>query len=242
MAPLSCRAQGRRAGKTQKFPMATYHIRQYQDNDRESVEDVFTKGMEEHIPATFRHILLLPRTLLLLLGAPLALALVSDSWLLAMFCVFFLLLLLRLLARQPWKEYVAKCLRTDMADITKSYLNTHGSCFWVAESGVQVVGIVGALSVKDPPLGRKQLELFHLSVSSQHRGQGIAKALIRTVLQFARDQGYSDVLLETSTLQQGAMTLYLGLGFQRTGQYFMSMFWRLVAICTVQLKYSFPSA
>ncbi|XP_051010795.1 probable N-acetyltransferase CML1 [Acomys russatus] len=228
--------------ETQKSLMATYHIRQYQDSDHKSVVDLFSKGMEEHIPATFCHILLLPRTLLLLLGAPLALALVSGSWLLAMFCVFFLLLLLRLLARQPWKEYVAKCLRTDMADITKSYLNARGSCFWVAESGRQVVGTVAALPVKDPPVGRKQLELFRLSVSSQHRGQGIAKALIRTVLQFARDQGYSDVLLETSTLQQGAMTLYLGLGFQRTGQYFMSMFWRLVAICTVQLKYSFPSA
>ncbi|MQL00659.1 GNAT family N-acetyltransferase, partial [Escherichia coli] len=89
---------------------------------------------------------------------------------LAVICIFFLLLLLRLLARQPWKEYVAKCLQTDMVDITKSYLNVHGACFWVAESGGQVVGTVGGLPVKDPPLGRKQLQLFRLSVSSQHRG------------------------------------------------------------------------
>ncbi|KAF1628246.1 UNVERIFIED_CONTAM: putative N-acetyltransferase CML1, partial [Eudyptes pachyrhynchus] len=81
-----------------------------------------------------------------------------------------------------------------------------------------------------------------LSVSSQHRGQGIAKALTRTVLQFARDQSYSDVVLETSALQQGAVTLYLGMGFKKTGQYFMSIFWRLAGICTIQLKYSFPSA
>uniref|UniRef100_A0A8I6AAG0 N-acetyltransferase 8 (GCN5-related) family member 1 n=1 Tax=Rattus norvegicus TaxID=10116 RepID=A0A8I6AAG0_RAT len=211
--------------ETQKSPMAPYHIRQYQDSDHKSVVDVFTKGMEEHIPSTFRHMLMLPRTLLLLLGVPLALVLVSGSWLLAVVCIFFLLLLLRFLAGQPWKEYVATCLRTDMADITKSYLNAHGS-FWVAESGNQVVGIVAALPVKDPPSGRKQLQLFRLSVSSQHRGQGIAKALVRTVLQFARDQGYTDVVLETSTLQQGAMTLYLGMGFQKTGQRFLTMFWR----------------
>ncbi|KAL1767975.1 putative N-acetyltransferase CML1 [Sigmodon hispidus] len=206
--------------------MASYHIRLYQDSDHKSVLDVFTKGMEEHIAPTFRHLLMLPRTLLLLAGVPLAVVLVSGSWLLALMCIFSLLLIMRFLARQPWKEYVAKCLHTDMADITKSYLNIHGSGFWVAESGGQVLGIVAAQPVKDPPLGRKQLELFRLSVSSQHRGQGIAKALVRTVLQFARDQGYSDVILETSVLQQSALTLYLNMGFQRTGQYFMSMFWR----------------
>ncbi|XP_028618288.1 putative N-acetyltransferase 8B isoform X2 [Grammomys surdaster] len=227
--------------EAQKSPMAPYHIRHYQDSDYESVVDVFIKGAEEYIPVTFRHVLLLPRTLLLLFGVPLTLVLVYGSWLLAVVCFFFLLLLLRLLAGQPWKQYVAKCLQTDMVDITKSYLNAHGS-FWVAESGGQVVGTVAALPVKDPPLGRKQLQLFRLSVSSQHRGQGIAKALVRTVLQFARDQGYSDVVLETSILQQGAMTLYLGMGFQKTGQYFISMLWRLMDICFNQLNYSFPSA
>ncbi|XP_042130459.2 N-acetyltransferase 8F1-like [Peromyscus maniculatus bairdii] len=222
--------------------MAPYHIRQYQDSDRKPVLDVFTRGMEEHIPATFRRVLMLPRTLLLFLGGPLATVLVSGSWLLAIMCIVFLLLLLQLLARQPWKKYVAKCLHTDMADITKSYLHARGSCFWVAESGGQVVGIVGCLPVKDPPSGRKQLELLHLSVSSQHRGQGIAKALVRTLLQFARDQSYSDVVLDTSTIQQGTEALYMSLGFRRTGQYFMSMFWRLVDIPSIQLKYSLPSA
>ncbi|KAL1768209.1 putative N-acetyltransferase CML1 [Sigmodon hispidus] len=253
MASLLCRAQRSCAGRysclswmlrfeTQKSPMAPYHIRLYQDSDHKSVLDMFTKGMEEHIPPTFRHLLMLPRTLLLLLGVPLAMVLLSGSWLLALMCIFSLLLIMRFLARQPWKEYVAKCLHTDMADITKSYLSVCGSGFWVAESGGQVVGTVAAQLVKDPPLGRKQLQLFHLSVSSQHRGQGIAKALVRTVLQFARDQDYSDVILETSTLQRSALILYLNMGFQRTGQYFMSMFWRLVDIPIIQLKYTFPAA
>ncbi|KAM7335097.1 hypothetical protein ACRRTK_005574 [Alexandromys fortis] len=205
--------------ETQKFPMASYHIRQYQDSDQKSVLDLFIRGTEEYIPTTFCHLLTLPRTLLLLLGVPLAVVLVSGSWLLAAMSILFVLLLLKLLARQPWKEYVAKCLHTDMADITKSYLNACGS-FWVAESAGKVVGIVGCLPVKDPPLGRKQLQLFHLSVSPQHRGQGIAKVLVRTVLQFARGQGYSDVVLGTTVLQKGAMALYLSMGFRRTGQYF----------------------
>ncbi|EGW09946.1 putative N-acetyltransferase CML6 [Cricetulus griseus] len=37
-----------------------------------------------------------------------------------------------------------------MADITKSYLCVCGSGFWVAESGIQVVGIVGGLPSRIP--------------------------------------------------------------------------------------------
>ncbi|XP_034368112.1 N-acetyltransferase 8 [Arvicanthis niloticus] len=221
--------------------MASFHIRQFQERDYKQVVDVFSRGMEEHIPTGFRHLLTLPRTFLLLAGVPLAIFLVSGSRLLAVVCIFFLLLFLVFLASKPWKDYVSKCLHTDMADITKSYLNAHGS-FWVAESGGQVVGIVGALPVKDPPLGRKQMQLFRLSVSSQHRGQGIAKALVRTVLQFARDRGYSDVVLETGLLQQGAVTLYYSMGFQKTGESFMDILTWLVDVSLIHFIYPLPSA
>lgn len=221
--------------------MASFHIRQFQERDYEQVVDMFSRGMKEHIPTAFRHLLLLPRTLLLLLGVPLALVLVSGSWLLAVVCIFFLLPFLWFLAGQPWKNYVSKCLHTDMADITKSYLSDRGSGFWVAESGGQIVGTVGALPVKDPPSGRKQLQLFRLSVSSQHRGQGIAKALVRTVLQFARDQGYTDVVLVTGNMQYSAMSLYQGMGFQKTGQHFMSITTRLIGLSIFHFTYSLPS-
>ncbi|EDL91203.1 rCG56310 [Rattus norvegicus] len=222
--------------------MASFHIRQFQERDYEQVVDMFSRGMKEHIPTAFRHLLLLPRTLLLLLGVPLALVLVSGSWLLAVVCIFFLLPFLWFLAGQPWKNYVSKCLHTDMADITKSYLSDRGSGFWVAESGGQIVGTVGALPVKDPPSGRKQLQLFRLSVSSQHRGQGIAKALVRTVLQFARDQGYTDVVLVTGLLQQGAVTLYYSMGFQKTGESFMDILTWLVDVSLIHFIYPLPSS
>ncbi|XP_059112740.1 N-acetyltransferase 8-like [Peromyscus eremicus] len=223
--------------------MAPYHIRTYQERDRKRVLELFSMGMEEHIPATFRHLLKLPRTILLLLGVPLATVLVSGSWLLAVVCIVFLLLFLRFLAGQPWKNYVSMCLHTDMADITKSYLSVSGSGFWVAESGGQVVGTVAAQPVKDPPLGRKQLELFRLSVSSQHRGQGMAKALVRTVLQFARDQGYSDVVLETTIIQQGAVSLYESMGFQKTGLFLVGgIVRRVIDFFVIRFKYPLPSA
>ncbi|XP_076423183.1 N-acetyltransferase 8-like [Peromyscus maniculatus bairdii] len=223
--------------------MAPFHIRQFQERDYKEVIDLFSRCMEEHIPATFHRLLKLPRTFLLLIGVPLAIVLVSGSWLLAPICIVLLLLFLRFLASKAWKTHVSTCLHTDMADITKSYLSVSGAGFWVAESGGQVVGIVAARPAKDPPLGRKQLELFRLSVSSQHRGQGIAKALVRTVLQFARDQGYSDLVLETCVVQQGAVSLYESMGFQRTGLYLLdSIVGRVIDFLVLCFTYPLPSA
>ncbi|XP_042555630.1 LOW QUALITY PROTEIN: probable N-acetyltransferase CML1 [Dipodomys spectabilis] len=221
--------------------MAPYYIRKYQESDHTQVLALFTSGMEEHIPTTFKYLLKLPKTLLLLFGMPLSLLLVYGSWILAIACIFTLLLFLWFIARFPWKQYVAMCSHTDLADITKSYLSSYLS-FWVAECEGQVVGMVGAVPVKDPPLGKKQLQLFRMSVALEHRGKGIAKAMVRTVLQFARDQGFSEVVLETGALQPGAQALYQGMGFQKTGQYYITIFWRIVGIYSIQFRYDLPSA
>ncbi|XDA74142.1 hypothetical protein R6Z07F_004361 [Ovis aries] len=222
--------------------MAPYHIRKYQENDRKWVTDLFSEAMAEHIPTTFCHILKLPQTLVLLLGGPLALILVSGSWVLAFVSSLALLAALRFLAEYPWKQCVVMSLHTDMSDITKSYLSESGSCFWVAESKGQVVGIVGALPVKKPTLQKTQLELLHLCVTPEHRGQGIAKALVRTVLTFARDQGYGEVVLTTSILQHSALALYQRLGFQKTSQFFLFTSWRLISFSQIQFTYCLPSA
>ncbi|KAM4866605.1 putative N-acetyltransferase CML1 [Thomomys bottae] len=221
--------------------MAPFHIRKYQEGDHKRVLELFVSGMEGNIPATFHHMLTWLQTRLFLVGVPLAMLLVSGSWLLAVVCCSTLLLLLWLYARYPWKLHVAKCLQADMADITEHYLRRPGSCFWVADCGGQVGGIVAAQPVKTPPLGKKQLELFRLTVALEHRGEGIAKALIRTLLQFARDQGYHEVVLETSVIQQGALALYRAMGFQDIGMGFWYLTPRPMAISTIHLMYHISS-
>lgn len=222
--------------------MAPYHIRKYQESDNESVLALFSSGLADHIPATFRHMLMLPRILLFLLGVPLTVLLVTGSWLLTIVSSFTLLVFLRLLAYFPWKIHEAMCLRTDLADITKSYMSVCGSCYWVAESEGQVVGTVSALPVADPPSGKKQLQLLHLSVAMEHRGKGIAKALVRTLIQFARIQGYNEVFIETTMMHYSALALYQGMGFRKTSQSYYSMIWRILAIPKIDLTYQLPSA
>lgn len=228
--------------QTQKFSMAPYHIRKYQESDRQQVLSLFCQGMSEHIPTTFYHILKLPRTLVLLLGGPLALFLVSGSWLLALVADVTLLAALRHFVKYPWNQYVVDVLRTEMSDITKFYMSESGSCFWVAESEGQVVGTVAAKPFEESSLCKKQLQLFRLSVAMERRGEGIAKALVRTVLQFARDQGYSEVVLDTSTIQHSAVALYQRLGFHKAHQHFHSKIWALMSISVIQFSYPLPSA
>lgn len=92
--------------------MAPYHTCKYQEIYQTWVLGLFSRGIEEYIPATFCHILMLPCAFLLLLGVPLALLLMSDSWLPAVVCCFILLLFLWLLASYPWKKHVDACLHT----------------------------------------------------------------------------------------------------------------------------------
>ncbi|XP_004435737.1 PREDICTED: putative N-acetyltransferase 8B isoform X2 [Ceratotherium simum simum] len=222
--------------------MAPYHIRKYQESDRKTVLALFSQGMAEHVPTTFLHTLKLPRTFVLLLGGPLALFLVSGSWLLALMASLTLLAALWFLAKYCWTLFLVVSLQTDLSDITKSYFSERGSYFWVVEAEGQVVGMVGALRIKEPTLEKGQLELLRLSVALEHRGQGIAKALVRTVLQFARDQGYSEVVLTTTILQSSALALYQSMGFQKTQQFFFSMWCRLTAAPSIRLTYLLPSA
>ncbi|NXB43435.1 CMLO5 acetyltransferase, partial [Leucopsar rothschildi] len=61
------------------------------------------------------------------------------------------------------------------------------------------------------------LELKRMSVSREHRGRGLARALCREVLAFARARGFGTVVLSTSMVQVVAQRLYEGQGFRKVG-------------------------
>ncbi|XP_017377422.2 N-acetyltransferase 8-like [Cebus imitator] len=222
---------------------APYHIRKYRERDRKCVVGFFFTGVNKHTLTTFLQLLKLPRALVLLPGGPLTQLLLSGSWLLMVLSLSLsLLCALWFFAKYPWRKYEDRTLLTDMSDITKSYLSERGSCFLVAESEEKVLGMVGALPVDDPTLREMQLRLLHLFVDIEHRHRRRAKALVRTVLPFARDQGYSEVVLGMNTVQFSALALYQGMGFQEMDQSYHTMSRRLVAVPRVHFIYHLPSA
>ncbi|XP_027695813.1 probable N-acetyltransferase CML6 [Vombatus ursinus] len=220
--------------------MAPYHIRKYQDQDREAVMDMFIQGTLHHISSGFFHLLKQPRSFLLLLGGPGTLFLASGSLLLSLLAFPGILAFLWLVVRYPFNWYVDNALHTDLRDIRKSYLSDRGSCFWVAESEGQVVGMVCACRVQGFPGGQKRLELLHLSVRPEQRGKGIAKSLTQTLLQFAQYQGYDAVVLSTLCFNYPAQRVYEQLGFWKARVAFDSLKWRVVAIPFFYYEYSVP--
>ncbi|XP_015472194.1 N-acetyltransferase 8 [Parus major] len=192
--------------------MASFRIRQYQEQDYEAVRALFARGILEHAPAGFRHVLRASRVRLALLAVFVAARAAAGSWVLGLGAVALALVLLWLLVRSVCAEYVREALGTDLCDVAGTYLRSPDCRFWVAEEGGAVVGMVAV-----EPAGGGELELRRMSVGREHRGRGLAQALCREVLAFARARGYGAVVLSTSVVQVAAQRLYEGVGFRRVG-------------------------
>ncbi|NXV90207.1 CMLO acetyltransferase, partial [Calonectris borealis] len=77
------------------------------------------------------------------------------------------------------------------------------------------------------------LALKRMSVRKDYRGLGIATALGRTVLAFARQRGCRAVVLNTLMLQHEARALYERLGFRRHRRYVLPTAYGRLANCTI---------
>ncbi|XP_061599169.1 probable N-acetyltransferase CML1 [Cololabis saira] len=196
--------------------MANIQIRRYQGEDAESVKEVFTLGMSEHVPSSFVHILKQPLTQMVLMVTFCALMTSSKSFLLPILAVTLLLAGARQMVVYMFNSYIDTSLRRDLDDIGEAYLKQKDSCFWVAESDGRVVGTVACLPAEKAP---GCLELKRMSVRRSHRGLGIAKALCRTVAEFTRDRGYAAVVLYTSVVQTDAQRLYEHMGYQKIREF-----------------------
>ncbi|XP_018424021.1 PREDICTED: N-acetyltransferase 8-like [Nanorana parkeri] len=195
--------------------MPDYVIRLYKDSDYEAVRDIFSRGIKEHTKTAFLHTLSLPYIWALLLALFLFLRQTTGSYLLLAMVMPLGVAALWLLNRHVYAGYVQNSLTNDMMNIRKYYLERDGYCFWVAELAGEIVGMVAAI-VPENPTGENQVELKRLSVPIKHRGKGIAKALCRTVIDYAWKRGSSAVVLSTSMAQIDASQLYLKMGFRRT--------------------------
>jgi putative acetyltransferase len=95
----------------------------------------------------------------------------------------------------------------DMDDLQANYFNAGGT-FLVALNGEQVIGS-GALRKLDD----ETAELKRMWLLEAYHGQGIGYRLITQLFDFACQQGYGRVRLQTSPEQVRALAFYLKVGF-----------------------------
>ncbi|XP_064367788.1 probable N-acetyltransferase 8B [Dromaius novaehollandiae] len=218
--------------------MAQFRIRQYRDEDYEVVRTLYACGIMEHVPAVYRHFLRSWQAQLGLLGLVAVVRAAAGGWVPALGAAALALLGTWLLVRSFVAAYVRDGLGTDLRNIRAAYLRAPGSGFWVAEAGGAVVGTVAAVPAPEPAA----LELKRMSVRREQRGRGVARALAREVLGFARARGYGAVVLETSMVQVAAQRLYEGQGFRKVGAFSPSLLGRLLCVQMLRYRCELPAA
>lgn len=102
----------------------------------------------------------------------------------------------------------------DMKDVQSHYTAAAGRCFFVAERGVQVVGIVAAVRSDDG----SSVELQRMSVARESRGVGVGGRLVLAVVDYAKHAGASRVTLGTLDVKVAAIRLYERHGFRQASR------------------------
>ncbi|MDQ6624855.1 MAG: GNAT family N-acetyltransferase [Verrucomicrobiota bacterium] len=89
-------------------------------------------------------------------------------------------------------------------------MNVPRAVFVISRDGDETVGC-GAIR----PLNETVAEVKRIYVAPARRGQGIARQIMLTLEQRARENGFSETWLETGLRQPAAIRLYENLGYTR---------------------------
>lgn len=109
--------------------------------------------------------------------------------------------------------YPADAYQALMDALPEKHARPKGIIF-VAETDGQIIGCGMSHA-----LNHQDTEIKRVFVRSEARGTGAGKAISRALIEQARNDGFSRILLDTSRQFTGPQKLYEDLGFQRRGRY-----------------------
>jgi len=104
----------------------------------------------------------------------------------------------------------------DVRHRLRNSLRSDTSCFLLAQSASEVVGLVCAELVPYFPHGSTICRVTGLVVSAQHRGQGVGEKLLAGAADFARENHCSGIEVTSAEHRLDAHRFYQRLGFSRT--------------------------
>ena len=94
--------------------------------------------------------------------------------------------------------------------------HSRASCFLVAQSASEVIGLVSAELVPYFPNGSTICRVTGLVVSTHHRGRGVGEKLLAGAADFAREHHCSGIEITSAEHRLDAHRFYRRLGFSRT--------------------------
>jgi GNAT superfamily N-acetyltransferase len=105
---------------------------------------------------------------------------------------------------QRWGSYDAG-FNPDLEDFAKSYSQ---ATVLIAKSGDQIIGC-GVLVKDTDAVGR----IVRMTVCADRQRTGVGRKILNALLAAARDAGYEEVLLETTSTWESAVAFYTACGF-----------------------------
>ena len=195
--------------------MSEVKIRPYKPEDFLKCREMFTDSIKELSNLLMK--IVFPKCfkmagLLLMVVAAVSMNTIWLPWIIMFYLITCVILtaLLYIYIYLLIMNYIDGSLNADLLEIAEFYKGE--SCMWIAEYNGRVLGMVGLAKREYHKPGVAELQ--RLFASTSVRGKGIGTLLVKTVLQFCKEQNYNKIILKTSCTQYAAIPLYKKCGFK----------------------------
>ncbi|XP_016432082.1 probable N-acetyltransferase CML3 [Sinocyclocheilus rhinocerous] len=196
-------------------------IRPYKPTDKSAIVSLFRFGILEHVYPAFFKAMSHPDHIGVTLSISVAgFVLGGSSYFQAVLFGGAWACLVYYCCHEVYDGYLRRKLEAEMADIQANFSDKQANGFWVVEMEVngksKVSGLLAVVKsdgwdadAEDTP----SLEVFELVVSFNQRRKGLGTQLVERAVEFCKEQGLSRVIVEISSLQTAAISLFRKLGF-----------------------------
>lgn len=210
-------------------------IRPYKPTDKSAVIALLRFGIMEHVyPAFFKAMRHTDHVGVTLSVSVAGYVLGGSSYLQALLFGGAWVSLIYYCCYEIYDSYLKRGLDGEMSDIQANFLDNPVNHFWVAETEVngrsKVGGLLAVVGVNDGmsrdcwngsaegtgSLGISAGGIFQMIVSLPQRRKGMGTQLVETAVEFCKEQGLSRVVVEISSPQTAAISLFRKLGFTVT--------------------------
>ena len=189
---------------TPKIEILSYH-----SEDHQEIRRIFSEGQLENVKYGIILGLQNPRIKAFLGIATIIGFSFFNSWFHTLFCPILAWLIQIFSVWHCYYFYVKNVLKTDLKDKELKFWTSIPNAFVVAKLNGKVVGCGSYKKVNE-----ETVEMHRVAVDYRFRGMKIGKALVSTLMNKAKNEGFKIMYLETSQAQIVAQKMYEKMGFQ----------------------------
>ena len=197
-------------------------VRSFESRDISVVRDIFAASMGEMRGPLVRDVMY--QAILFGFFLSLPAALLNLLWFSCFLSLYFIVLFSVLVVvfaalHICFSRYIQSCLDTDLGNVESIYLCQKMSHMWVAEINGKVIGMVALVPDNglEANFGKSRQaigRLRRMAVLPEFRRLGVAKRLLYELLVYAKEVGYKQMVLLTTSAQEAALKFYPKHGFK----------------------------